>query len=122
MQTTLITVDMAYTLLLAKIIGLTLTILMLGLLFNRKHFQAMAASLVTTPAIHFAATLLPLIVGSILVVTHNNWVGNYSVILVTLVGWLVFISGLVRALLPDMWISTVQKNHKSPIIYVVFII
>jgi hypothetical protein len=123
MQTvTIMTADMVYTILLCKIMGLVLTIMMLGLLCNRKHFQAMAESLVRTPAMHFAATIVPLVLGSILIVTHNNWAGGYYTVLVSLVSWLIFISGLVRALLPDMWIGMVQKNHKSAMIYVVFAI
>lgn len=108
---------MEYSVELARFLGLVLTIMCLGLLIHRKHFLQIADNLVVSPAVQFVGTIVPLIVGSFIIVTHNIWVGNWTV-LVTLVGWLIFLAGTFRAFFPTAWISTVKaKSHGAgPII------
>lgn len=113
--------DMVYTIMLSKIIGICLTILPLGMLFNRKHFQAMAVSVVNTPAIHFLAALLPLILGSIIVITHTDY-QEIMCILIGVIGWLLLIGGAFRALFPTIWVNTVSKHYASGAITFVMVI
>ena len=122
MGTTAATVNMDYTLFLCKIMGLCLTIFMLGLLFNRKHFLEMASSLVSTPAMHFAATIVPLVLGAMVIVTHNVWSDGYTPMLVTLIGWIMFVSGVVRALLPTFWVNTVRNHYAGVLVIIVQVI
>ena len=103
----------AYTILLCKILGLTLTVLMLGLLLNPKHFESMAESLLNTPAAHLPATIMPLLLGSAILATHNDFGLAHSAILVTLFGCFCFATGFTRAIFPDFWMSRVRAVQGS---------
>lgn len=102
------TANVAYTILLCRVLGLTLTVMMMGLLLNRQHFEAMAESLLNTPAAHMPAALVPLLVGSFILVTHNDFGFAHSAILVTLFGCFCFATGFTRAVFPDFWMSRVK--------------
>ena len=113
--------DQIYTVFLSKIIGICLTVLMLGILFNRKHFKEMASSIINTPSIQFVAALLPLILGSIIVITHTGY-DDVACVLIGIIGWLAFISGIVRALFPTFWINKMSKHYSGAGVVVVSII
>ncbi len=111
---------MHYSIFLARWLGLILTIIGLGLLFNRKHFLSIATSVEHTAAAQFVATLLPLTLGSLLIISHNVWTG--WPIIITILGWIFFISGIFRAWMPTVWLNAIHKNKETALPMVVFFI
>jgi hypothetical protein len=102
---------MSYSIELARFLGLFISIISLGLLINRKHFLEVADNLVVSPSVQLVATILPLILGSFIIVTHNIWNSDWTV-LVTIVGWLIFLAGVFRAFFPAAWINIIKtKSH-----------
>ena len=101
---------------LAQIIGIFLSILGLGFILNRDHIQKVFSAVVKNHALQLVATILPLIFGSYLVVIHNHWVANWSII-ITLIAWIILIVGAFRAIFPEFWIERVKKFQEKGSIF-----
>lgn len=98
--------------LLAKWLGLFMSIFGLALLIHRDHYKRAASEVASNAGLHIPAALIPLIIGSFVVLTHNVWVANWQV-LVTITGWYFLIMGAFRSLLVTIWCDCMQKHHDS---------
>ena len=83
----------------AALIGPTLAAIALGMLFNLGAFPALAEQVSREPALIFLSGVLLFVAGLAIVRVHNVWSGGWPV-LVTILGWLALIGGLIRILLP----------------------
>ena len=99
------------TVILAKFLGVFFLVFGCGFLFNREHGAAVAADLVKHPAVQLLAGVIPLLVGSWVVATHNNWVQGWSV-LVTVVGWLMLLVGIFRLWFTAAWVAMVEGKEE----------
>lgn len=72
-----------------------------GALINQRAMADMATQLAGNTALVFIAGLLSLVAGVAIVRAHNVWSGGWPVV-VTVVGWLAIVGGLVRMWFPDM--------------------
>jgi len=102
---------MISSIILARFLGLFFAIMGIGFIFNREHMKAAAMALSENAGIQFAATLFPLLIGSMIVALHNDWSPHWPM-LVTIVGWLLFITGVVRAVFTKFWLAQVNA-HKD---------
>lgn len=103
---------MAVSLYLAKVFGLYLTAIALGMLINRKHFHAAIENMTEHTGLMFLSAVLTLIVGSFLGAMHNVWIGGWQII-ITLICWLIFAKGVLRVIFPgcDKSWTTMLKNN-----------
>ena len=85
---------------LAKVIGLYLLIMGLVLL-KKPDLQEMVNELSKNSALRLIAGVFTLILGLLLVVSHNVWSGGAYVIIITIIAWVVFIKGLLYVWLSD---------------------
>jgi hypothetical protein len=83
----------------AGLIGPTLAAIALGMLFNLASFPALAEQVSREPALIFLSGVLLFVAGLAIVRVHNVWSGGWPV-LVTILGWLAVVGGLIRILLP----------------------
>jgi hypothetical protein len=83
----------------AGLIGPTLVAIALGMLFNLASFPALAEQVSREPALIFLSGVLLFVAGLAIVRVHNVWSGGWPV-LVTILGWLALVGGLIRILLP----------------------
>ena len=83
----------------AGLIGPTFAAMALGMLFNLGAFPALAEQISREPALIFVSGVLLFVAGLAIVRVHNLWSGGWPV-LVTILGWLALIGGLIRILLP----------------------
>jgi hypothetical protein len=83
----------------AGLIGPTLAAIALGVLLNLASFPALAEQVSREPALIFLSGVLLFIAGLAIVRVHNVWSGGWPV-LVTILGWLTLVGGLIRILLP----------------------
>lgn len=105
---------MYQSVMLAQLLGIFLTVMGLGMLLNKQHMREVAANIPSNPGAQFAATLVPLLFGTYLVVAHNYWIAGWPV-LVTIVGWFIFLVGVFRALFPAFWLARVKQfGHGVP--------
>ena len=84
---------------LAKLIGPVMIIVGLAVLINQDEFRKLAQDFVGNRALMFLSGLILLPAGLAIVLVHNVWRLDWRV-LITIVGWLVTISGAVRLLAP----------------------
>jgi hypothetical protein len=85
---------------LAKVIGLYLMISGLWLVVQRSGLEGILQDFTQSPALVAFAGRVALLIGLLLVASHNRWRADWTV-LITVVGWLVVLSGLVSLFLPD---------------------
>jgi hypothetical protein len=83
----------------AGLVGPTLLAMAAGILLNLESFPAMAEQVSRDPALIFVSGILLFVAGLAIVRAHNLWSGGWPV-LVTILGWLAIISGLIRILFP----------------------
>ena len=90
---------MATSKMIAGLIGPTLLAMAVGLLLNLGSFPAMIAAISRDPVLILISGILLFVAGLAIVRAHNIWTGGWPV-LVTIVGWLAILGGLVRILFP----------------------
>jgi hypothetical protein len=84
---------------LAKLIGPLLMAIGLALIINADTFRLMAADFLKSYVLIYIAGLLALTAGLAIVNTHNEWTGDWRVV-ITILGWLCVIGGIVRIVFP----------------------
>jgi len=87
----------------AALIGPTLIALAAALLINLGSISALVASVSHDPALVLVSGVLSFVAGLAIVRVHNHWAADWAV-LVTILGWLLLVGGLVRMLFP-IWLA-----------------
>jgi hypothetical protein len=90
---------MATSIFLAKLLGPILVLAAVAVFMNRKSLEALAREFLNSPALLLLG-FLDFAAGLAIVLTHNVWVADWRVI-ITLLGWLLLLRGIVRTLIPD---------------------
>ena len=97
---------------LAKVISLYLIISSIAIFVNSSKFHLMLNEVISTPSNIFLAGIITLIIGILLVVSHNVWQANWRVV-ITIIAWLTFISGIIRVVLPQFAFDMFKKTTKE---------
>ena len=92
---------MAPTKLIAGLMGPVMLAMGIALLLNRQMFPQMVAQLAQNYIVIIFSGILALLAGIAVVRVHNVWSGGWT-ILVTVLGWLLIVSGLVRMWFPQL--------------------
>jgi hypothetical protein len=90
----------ATSIFLAKLIGPVMLTVGIALFLDRRGFAAMAEEFLRSRALMYLSGLLIMPVGLAIVLTHNVWRANWTVI-ITLLGWLMTVGGAIRILIPE---------------------
>jgi uncharacterized protein YjeT (DUF2065 family) len=90
---------MAYSKLIAGLMGPVLAAMGVALLVNRGLFPAMIGQIADSYAIIFLSGILSLLAGIAIVRVHNVWSGWPAI--VTAFGWLAIVGGLARMWIPQ---------------------
>ncbi len=96
------------TIFLATVIGWYLVIFSLFVFFKHEYMKSVVKDIMTNRGQFFIVAVMTLILGLLMVTSHNVWVMGWPVI-ITIFSWLVLIGGLIRLFCPD----TVHKVWKS---------
>ena len=108
----------------AKLIGFYLVIALAALLINFPRFKDILTKTATPSATLFFG-IFALLFGLVVVLLHNIWVWDWRV-LITLIGWLSILRGVIRLFFPDWVIKMTVKFAKNKtyliVISIVFII
>jgi hypothetical protein len=87
---------------LSRLIGLYSVLVSLSMLIHKQATVEMVTALVHDPPLVFFAGITAVAVGVAIVLGHNVWSGGAVPVIVTLIGWLTLIKGLLLLLLlPD---------------------
>jgi hypothetical protein len=105
--------SMPTSLFLAKLIGPVCLVIGLALLINGAAFRAVAGDFLNNPALMFLSGVITLPAGLAIVLTHNVWAGDWR-ILITILGWLAVIGGLIRILAPQRAVAVGRTMLANP--------
>lgn len=106
---------MELSIFLAKVFSIYLVIISLAMFARPNNFKDLAMDLVREPGALFISMFIALILGILLIVSHNVWVMGWPV-LITILGWIVFAKGLIRLFFPEL-IVDMTKILEKQIIY-----
>ena len=97
---------------LAKVMGIYLAIEGLALIVNKKYLIKVIRELLKTKGVIYIFSFFTLILGIMLVVGHNIWTKDW-VGLVTLLGWLILVKGVMNVLFPKIGLKMAEKFTPS---------
>jgi hypothetical protein len=80
------------------------------------RFRPLIIDLIKNPPLLFLSGFIALIVGILLVVSHNIWAADWRVV-ITIVAWLSLVKGIIRIMVPQFGIKSTQKFMESNIYY-----
>ena len=106
------------SILLAKFIGPYIMVIAIGLLFNLKVYQKIIEDFFKNVALIYVTGLITFVAGLAIVILHNLWVLDWRII-ITLLGWNVFIKGIWLIVSPDTSAkiaASFAKNNKLVIV------
>jgi uncharacterized protein YjeT (DUF2065 family) len=102
------------SLFLATVIGWFLVIFSLFLILRHEHLRSIMQDIIASPGLFFVFALITLILGLLMVASHNVWTMTWPVI-ITILGWLVLLSGLIRLVCADVAIKMAREMLDHPL-------
>ena len=111
------------SLFLARPIGPTFVAIALGMLINLGLYESMIAEALHSGILFYLSGLMSLLAGLAIVNLHNTWCADWRVI-ITVLGWLMTIGGIIRIVVPQVAIaigSTIYGG-RAPTIVVALIV
>ena len=106
------------SLFLARLLGPTFAAIAFGMLVNLGMYESMIAEALHPGILFYLSGLLSLLAGLAIINLHNTWRADWRVI-VTVLGWLMTIGGVIRIVAPQVAIavgSTIYSGRASTIV------
>jgi hypothetical protein len=103
---------------LAKLIGPPFLAVGLGLLLNQKTYWDMTDEVLRHPSavsnmLIYLSGVLAMIVGLAVVNAHPSWTRDWRIV-ITIIGWLFLVVGILRIILPDIVLTLGSTLYGSP--------
>jgi len=112
---------MENAIIIARIIGPFFVIVGLGFLFNLKNFQKVMEDFAKNSALIYMGGVMALFFGLLIVQFYNVWKLQWPLI-ITILGWMSLIKGVVLIVFPKAmtkWTESYQKNTVPIIVHLV---
>ena len=109
---------------LAKLLGPYCIIVAVGVLFNLRTYQRVMEDFCKNSALIYLGGILALLIGLLIVLFHNIWVANWTVI-ITIFGWLGIIKGAWLIILPNTaakFTIAYQKNTALLVVHLIIVL
>lgn len=84
----------------AQVMGLWLFLVALAMIVHQPRYKKTVMDTLSHPSLMTFSGLIALGLGLLVVVSHNIWVSQWPVV-VTLVGWVLIIQGIMRIFWPE---------------------
>ena len=91
---------MGTSLFIAKIFGICYLVMGIGFVINRDFYRKVMEDFFKNAALVFYGGAMSLIIGIVIVLLHNRWVANWTVI-ITIIGWGGLIKGVWILVFPN---------------------
>lgn len=98
---------------LAQLMGPVTLVIGVALLLHPEEYQKIIKELNTSHGMVLLAGTVALVAGTAIVLAHNLWVRDWP-LLITLLGWMMILSGLMRLLAPRHVIVWGQRLLSGP--------
>jgi hypothetical protein len=103
---------MANSVFIASIAGPICLAIGLGIIFNLKNYKEVIGDFFRNAGLIYLGGVFSLLIGLLIVLVHNKWAANWSVI-ITILGWLSLIKGLWLIILPGTLSKMVSAYAKK---------
>lgn len=103
---------MELTILLAKVIGTYMVIGGIALLVRKRFFMSGLTSFIEDKATRFLLSAIDLLVGLLIVNTHNDW-STLPAGLITLIGWITIVKGVVSMYAKDTTLEKLSTKFRQ---------
>jgi uncharacterized protein YjeT (DUF2065 family) len=80
---------------------------------NPEFYKKMFSDFVENSATLYMGGIMALVVGMLIVMFHNTWTKDFSVI-ITIIGWIALIKGVVILVVPKTMVSLVKAIVERP--------
>jgi uncharacterized protein YjeT (DUF2065 family) len=87
-----------------QILGITYLVVGIGMLVNHDFYKKLITNFTENPPAIYLSGLVALLIGCLLVILHNNWTKDWSVI-ITIFGWAALIKGIFLIIFPKVSIK-----------------
>ncbi len=91
---------MCISLFFAQVIGVYLFLMSLAMLIHSARYKKTMNEFLGHSALMAFAGGVSLILGLVIVISHNIWVTEWP-ILITIIGWILIVQGVMRIMFPD---------------------
>jgi hypothetical protein len=107
------------TVFLSRLLGLYYIFAALSMFLHKQTYVETVTALLHNSSLIFLISIITLFVGLALVLGHNIWSGGAVSVVVTLIGWITLIKGLLFLFLsPEMQVEFFLRNlHYSQLFY-----
>jgi hypothetical protein len=99
--------------LIARLIGPLFAALGVGMIVNATFYAAAVGEGAHSPVLIAVSGMATLLAGIAILNAHHSWTADWRV-LVTLIGWLFIIAGLIRLILPTVAESVAPAVYSGP--------
>ncbi len=108
---------METTLFLARILAVVYVVFGAGLFINSRYYSKVYGDFVKNCALLFVASLILLVVSTVIVLVHNIWEWQWYVI-ITVVGWVGLVKAFLFLVLPKKTVKIVGGVVKSKVLFI----
>ena len=107
------------TIFLSKLLGLYCVVVGLAMFVHSHATMEMLKAMLHNAPVLYVAGIIALAMGLAMVLSHNVWCGGVLPIVVTVVGWIALIKGLLLLFLPAQWTEACYLGcgHPVPLFY-----
>lgn len=106
------------TIFLSKVIGLYELLVAVAMLINKATFLDGMNAMVQNPPVLMLAAIVAVILGLLVILSHNVWSGGAVPVLVTIVGWISLLKGVIFLVLPHSTAEAyLQALHVEQLYY-----
>jgi hypothetical protein len=103
---------------LSKLIGLFSMLIGFAMIARRQDMAAAIDALLHNPTLLLIFGLIALAIGLAMVLAHNIWSGGVLPVVVTVIGWLTLIRGLVLLFVPAAMVANLfEAMHFARLLY-----
>jgi len=104
---------MQVSLFLAQFLGSLFIIVAASMLIQRQKMLEIMESFISSHASLFIIEVLSIAAGLALVINHNVWTGSTAEIIITLLGWIFIIRGIVGMFLSYLTMHTIFRSFRK---------
>jgi hypothetical protein len=108
------------TIFLSRLLGLFMLAVSLALFLRRREVLEIMTAMMGNAPLLLVVSLAALAAGLAMVLSHNIWSGGALPIVVTLLGWIILLRGLVLLLLPHEMIVRLFEMVNFPDFFTVY--
>ena len=103
---------MAPAVLIARLAGPLFVVIGLGILLNTSFYTGMVVEAVHSPTLVYLSGVASLLAGVAILNAYRAWTADWRVI-VTVLGWLCIVGGILRIVLPRLTVSLAPKVYSG---------